>query len=324
MRSSAVELLLLFLVAPLRRTGCPASAQTWRPSPCRAFPPAATWRCRCRSRTRAACTASARSPPGRTTARAAACGPLEGQCMTGAPAVSRFRPGRASRARSASIPSATSPRARVALLGHAGPHRRAGGGGSARKQYALLGAQPVIVRDKPAGHAMVTENAGNACPVTEPPFINDCDYDAAGELLRHLLGTLSPPSSAAGGRLIAFDQRELGGTNAISMAAEGFRLCASRMRHRDLPGACRVPRLPAGRGSGRRAFRARGRLQPLGGHEPPDRALSAGGGALLVVDVTTRAAAGIGGATPARRTRRKKAPQIRAVMAMVERLGARR
>ena len=83
---------------------------------------------------------------------------------------------------------------------------------------------------------MVTENAGSACPATEPPFINDCDYDAAGELLRHLLGQLSSPSSAAGGRVIAIDQRELGGTNAISMAAEGFvyvpRVCDS--------GACRV------------------------------------------------------------------------------------
>jgi poly(3-hydroxybutyrate) depolymerase len=88
--------------------------------------------------------------------------------------------------------------------------------------YALFKAKFVLVKDKPAGHAMVTEDAGNACGATEPPFINDCDYDAAGELLRHLLGSLSPPSTAAGGRLIAFDQRELGGMNAISMAAEGF------------------------------------------------------------------------------------------------------
>ena len=68
---------------------------------------------------------------------------------------------------------------------------------------------------------MVTENAGNACGATEPPFINDCDYDAAGALLAHLLGGLSPPSKAAG-RVVAFDQRELGGTSAISMADEGF------------------------------------------------------------------------------------------------------
>jgi poly(3-hydroxybutyrate) depolymerase len=90
------------------------------------------------------------------------------------------------------------------------------------RQYALLGAQPVTIKDRAAGHGMVTENAGNTCEITGPPFINDCDYDAAGELLRHLLGSLSAPSTAAAGRLIAFDQRELGGTNAISMAADGF------------------------------------------------------------------------------------------------------
>jgi len=90
------------------------------------------------------------------------------------------------------------------------------------KQYALFGAVPVLVQDKPAGHAMVTENAGNACGATEPPFINDCDYDAAGALLAHLLGGLSPPSKVAAGRLVVFDQRELGGTSAISMADEGF------------------------------------------------------------------------------------------------------
>ncbi|HEX7217725.1 MAG TPA: depolymerase [Burkholderiales bacterium] len=90
------------------------------------------------------------------------------------------------------------------------------------KQYALFGAVPLLVNDKPAGHAMVTENAGNACGATEPPFINDCDYDAAGALLAHLLGGVSPPSKVAAGRVVAFDQHELGGTSAISMADEGF------------------------------------------------------------------------------------------------------
>lgn len=91
-----------------------------------------------------------------------------------------------------------------------------------KRFYEAHGAKPVLVADKPAGHAMVTADAGNACGASEPPFINDCDYDAAGELLRHLLGSLTPPSPASAGRLLAFDQREFGGTRAISMAAEGF------------------------------------------------------------------------------------------------------
>jgi poly(3-hydroxybutyrate) depolymerase len=88
--------------------------------------------------------------------------------------------------------------------------------------YRLFNAKPVLVKDKPAGHGMVTENAGNACGATEPPFINDCDYDAAGELLRHLLGSLSPPAAKAGGRLLSFDQREFADVYKISMADSGY------------------------------------------------------------------------------------------------------
>jgi poly(3-hydroxybutyrate) depolymerase len=145
-----------------------------------------------------------------------------GQCMTGAPAVSRSDPDRYAREKRID-PVANISKARVWLF--SGTQDRTvvlAVVEALAKQYVLFGTQPVLIKDRPAGHAMVTENAGNACPVTEPPFINDCDYDAAGELLRHLLGTLSPPSTAAGGRLIAFDQRELGATSAISMAAEGF------------------------------------------------------------------------------------------------------
>jgi poly(3-hydroxybutyrate) depolymerase len=87
--------------------------------------------------------------------------------------------------------------------------------------YALYKGSPVTV-EKAAGHAMVTENAGNPCAATEPPFINDCDYDAAGELLRHVLGGLSPASTKPNGRLLAFDQNEFGRANAISMAEDGY------------------------------------------------------------------------------------------------------
>ena len=104
--------------------------------------------------------------------------------------------------------------------------------------YLLFNAKPVVVKDKPAGHGMVTENAGNACGATEPPFINDCDYDAAGELLRHLLGSLSPPAAKASGRLIQFDQKAFAenDAHAISMADTGYayvpRVCDAQ--------ACRV------------------------------------------------------------------------------------
>ena len=85
--------------------------------------------------------------------------------------------------------------------------------------YLLYGAKAELVMTKRAGHAMVTEDAGNACAATEPPFINDCDYDAAGALLAHLLGKLAPRAAKPGGRLIQFDQQEFRG---VSMADVGY------------------------------------------------------------------------------------------------------
>jgi poly(3-hydroxybutyrate) depolymerase len=87
--------------------------------------------------------------------------------------------------------------------------------------YSLYKANPVAV-EKPAGHGMVTENAGSACGKTEPPFINDCDYDAAGELLRHVLANLSAPATKPNGRLLVFDQQDFGEAKAISMADAGY------------------------------------------------------------------------------------------------------
>lgn len=88
--------------------------------------------------------------------------------------------------------------------------------------YSAFLARTVIVRDKPAGHAMVTDNAGNPdCGATAPPYINDCDYDAAGKLLEHLLGKLAPPAAKESGRLVRFEQKPFG-SRAISMDDEAY------------------------------------------------------------------------------------------------------
>jgi poly(3-hydroxybutyrate) depolymerase len=147
-----------------------------------------------------------------------------GRCMSGTPEVSRSDIERFARDRMID-PLANLPKAQVWLFSGMQDRTVVPAVVEAlAKQYALFGAGPVLVKDKAAGHAMVTESAGNACAATEPPFINDCDYDAAGELLRHLLGGLSPPSTAAGSRLVRFDQDPFAGGNArgISMADDGF------------------------------------------------------------------------------------------------------
>jgi hypothetical protein len=75
-----------------------------------------------------------------------------------------------------------------------------------REYYALYGVKAEMVDHLPAGHAMPTEDAGSKdCAATQAPYINDCDYDAAGELLQHLLGKLKNPAAKPGGRLMAFD-----------------------------------------------------------------------------------------------------------------------
>ena len=95
---------------------------------------------------------------------------------------------------------------------------------AAAQFYARFGAKNIPIHSRPAGHAMVTETAGTACGTTEPPFINDCDYDAAGALLAQLVGALKPAAAKESGRLIAFDQKPFADGNAysLSMADTGY------------------------------------------------------------------------------------------------------
>lgn len=79
-----------------------------------------------------------------------------------------------------------------------------------------------FVQDKPFAHHFPTLNNGVDCATSEAPFIGRCDYDAAGELLTHLNGPLQPRVDIPEGDVIAFDQQELGGGDASSLAIEGY------------------------------------------------------------------------------------------------------
>lgn len=63
-----------------------------------------------------------------------------------------------------------------------------------------------FVNDIDAAHLMPTDASGGACTETAAPYIGQCGYDAAGELLEHLYGALAPPAGG-GGELVSFDQR---------------------------------------------------------------------------------------------------------------------
>src|SRR5262245_46920347 len=63
--------------------------------------------------------------------------------------------------------------------------------------------------DVAAEHAMPTDFFGNLCATRADPFISNCNYDAAGQLLQWIYGTLNPKNTGQlGGSFINFSQRE--------------------------------------------------------------------------------------------------------------------
>jgi len=59
----------------------------------------------------------------------------------------------------------------------------------------------------PSGHAMITDEFGGNCATTAAPFINNCDFDLAGEMLKHLHGNLNARNNGTlSGSLTEFDQ----------------------------------------------------------------------------------------------------------------------
>jgi poly(3-hydroxybutyrate) depolymerase len=74
----------------------------------------------------------------------------------------------------------------------------------------------------PAGHGFPTEGAGVACGESASPWVNDCGYDAAGEMLRHLYDGLEEPAGTEGGELIEFDQSRYVGGGKASLDERGL------------------------------------------------------------------------------------------------------
>jgi poly(3-hydroxybutyrate) depolymerase len=63
----------------------------------------------------------------------------------------------------------------------------------------------VFVDEVEAAHGWVTLDAGVACDELGGDFVNACDYDAAGELLRHAYGELQPRGEAVEDNLVYLD-----------------------------------------------------------------------------------------------------------------------
>lgn len=69
-------------------------------------------------------------------------------------------------------------------------------------------SQIKAVYDQEGEHSQITNFYGNSCTKLGEPYINNCKYDAAGELLQHIYSnTLEAPSSqSVSGTLYSFDQ----------------------------------------------------------------------------------------------------------------------
>lgn len=88
-------------------------------------------------------------------------------------------------------------------------------------QSFLPAANIKYVNNIPAQHAFVTDGYGSACGYLGSPYINNCGYDTAGEILKFIYGNLNPPGDPAKGTLLPFDQTEFLPSDSISMAPTG-------------------------------------------------------------------------------------------------------
>lgn len=94
--------------------------------------------------------------------------------------------------------------------------------------------------DNHAPHAIVTNGYGGACLSFDTEYINDCQYDAARNLLEHIYGSLNPPDgNSPSGITLEFDQREFVANlsaEAIGLADTGYAYVPTACQSQ----ACRV------------------------------------------------------------------------------------
>lgn len=97
---------------------------------------------------------------------------------------------------------------------------RAGVVSAARDFYSALAmpANITLVDTIAVTHGLPTRTTGQDCKKAASPYLNACDYDAAGEMLKSLRGKLEAAVEPKG-QLIEFDQSEFGDA---SLNATGF------------------------------------------------------------------------------------------------------
>lgn len=91
-------------------------------------------------------------------------------------------------------------------------------------RHYMPASQIVYRRTLPAEHGLPTDQYGNPCTHLGSPYINNCSYDAAGQLLQWIYGPLLARNSGPpAGRTLAFVQSEfLPFPTLHGMAAVGY------------------------------------------------------------------------------------------------------
>jgi hypothetical protein len=74
----------------------------------------------------------------------------------------------------------------------------------------------------PAGHAWITDSYGGPCWSSGPPFIVNCGFDLAGDMLKHLTALQFPRTAQISAHLHSFDQSKYGDVWQAGMSSRGF------------------------------------------------------------------------------------------------------
>lgn len=79
------------------------------------------------------------------------------------------------------------------------------------------------VHNVKAGHAILTDRATDLdCAATAAPFINNCRFNQAHDILAHLYPGLQPAADRVGGRLLRFSQAEFAPTKKTGLGEIGY------------------------------------------------------------------------------------------------------
>ncbi len=106
---------------------------------------------------------------------------------------------------------------------------------SLRDYYASFMAEDRVrlIEHIAAGHGFAVTDGEVSCSVTAPPYLNDCDYDTAGQILAFLYPGLHSAAPEQASNLVAFDQaRYAVSGRSAGLAAIGYSYIPQSCRER--------------------------------------------------------------------------------------------